>query len=179
VFTWNWSYPDGDLKDFIDNDSWVGLTFEGRKFINEQTSASLGFIWNEFYENTDRIIQLENGAISGDQYRDINAFPILLGFQRYFGESGRARPYLGLGAGAYYFDQLLDIGVFTYDETDWHFGIAPQAGILIPSRNRDTRFVVDFRYHYPFEGGQYLGGEPRSFSYWTLGLGVSWSAGRY
>ncbi len=179
VFTWNWSYPDGDLKNFIENDSWLGLTLEGRKFVKTNMTASLGFCWNEFHENTESIIELENGAISGSQYRDVNAFPMLVGAQYYFGEEGHLRPYIGLNAGAYYFDQMLDVGVFTYDAEDWHFGIAPQAGVWIPTANRDTRLIVDLRYHYPFEAGDYLGGESRSFSYWTVGLGFSWSAGRY
>jgi hypothetical protein len=175
----SWSYPSGDTKDFTDNDSWVGAMLEGRRFVNPRVTASLGFAWNEFYENTDRLVDLGNGAISGDQYRDINVFPMLIGAEYYMGESGRARPYIGLGAGAYYVDQLMDIGVFTYDSNDWHFGIAPRAGVLIPSANRDTNFVIDFKYHLPFEAGDYLGDESRSWQYWTLGVGLSWSTGRY
>jgi hypothetical protein len=177
VFTWNWSYPASDTKEYLENDSWVGLMLEGRRYMSPTLSASLGVGFNEFYENTNRLIEIDNLAISGNQYRNVLLVPMLVGLQYNFARDGETRPYVGLGAGAYYSDQLMDIGIYTFEADVWHFGVAPQVGVLIPSSNRDTKFVLDVRYHLPIAAGGYIGDESLSMAYWTVGAGLSWSSG--
>ena len=179
VFTWHWSMPTSDTNEFTDNDSWLGASLEGRLFPwSHRMSVGASFGWNEFYNTTSEVIEFTreplSGSVSGRQYRHLAVYPMLATGQYYFGREGAARPYVGLGAGAYYIRQLMDIGIYTVEANNWHFGVAPEFGVLIPtSAGYGTEAAVTLRYHYPFEAGEYIGGS-KSFSYFTLGVGVSW-----
>jgi hypothetical protein len=180
VFTWNWSLPVSDTKTFTDNDSWLGASLAGRYFPrSDRFSIGADFGWNEFYNTTSEVIEFESGslsgAVSGRQYRNLNIFPMLATGHFYFGNEGTARPYLGFGAGAYYIRELMDIGLYSIQTQNWHFGISPEFGVLIPTAaGYGKQAVVSLRYHYPLEAGDdYIGGS-QSFAYWTLGVGISW-----
>jgi hypothetical protein len=176
AFTWNYSQPVSDTNEFTDNDSWLGAGLEGRTALGlGNTSIGVLFGWNEFHDTSDRLIELPSGAISGGQYRNLNIYPMLVTGHYYFGEYGTPRPYIGLGAGMYYVRQLLDIGFNALEAQDWHFGLAPEFGVLIPAgRGNEAGTIISLRYHYPFEGGEYWGGE-KSYSYVTFGVGFCWS----
>lgn len=48
-----WSNPSGDLsRDFISNDSWIGVSVEGRRFINPNITVGLSLGYTAFYEST-------------------------------------------------------------------------------------------------------------------------------
>lgn len=175
--SYSWSLPTGDLHNFIDNDSWVGFSLEGRKFVQPNMSVGIFLAWNEFYENTNELIDLGNVQISGDQYRNLNAFPLMLSGHFYTGRAGDPRFYVGLNAGAYYMRQLMDIGVFTFETDNWHAGVAPEVGVMFPAR-RGTNVLLRAIWHYPFSSGEYLAGEARSFQYLSVGVAFMQSKGR-
>jgi hypothetical protein len=175
LFTWSYSLPVSDTKDYITNDSWIGMTLEGRRWIRPNVTASLSIGFTEFYENTDKLISVENGDVSGQQYRNLQMIPIMAGVQRYFGEERGSRPYIGLTAGAHYTDQLLDIGLYTVKSDNWHFSIAPEFGVVIPALfGGQGQNVIGVRYTYPFEAGNYLGGQKRSWSHVSIFFGFAW-----
>jgi hypothetical protein len=178
TFTWNYSLPTGDTKDFTDNDSWLGLSLEGHQLLSERSSLGLVFGWNEFYHDTRDLIEIENGAVSGDQYRHLNTFPMLADLRLYFGQTGASRPYLGCGVGAYYIRQFMDLGPYTLEADAWHFGIAPEFGVQIPSRKgTGAMTAINLRFHMPMDEGNYLGNQAQSFTYWSISLGASWVIG--
>src|SRR4051812_39313868 len=41
------SFPTGQTRDFIDNESWIGFNFDGQRFVNERASLGLSFGYNE------------------------------------------------------------------------------------------------------------------------------------
>jgi len=170
-WSYDWSMPMGDLKDYTDNDSWLGFGLDLRTFTNERVSVGLQVGYYEFYNNTTDLITLPSGAISGEQYRNVIAVPIMLGVAVHGGHSGSgARPYIGVNAGVYYFHQRLDIGTITTDTDNWVFGVAPEAGIRLPVRS-NVGTVLHVRYNYPISGGTFLNGEARSFQYLSVGIG--------
>jgi hypothetical protein len=60
----------------------------------------------------------------------------------------------------------------------WHFGVAPEFGLLIPSRKgTGAMTAINLRLHVPLEAGDYLGGQERSWSYLGISLGASWVIG--
>jgi hypothetical protein len=177
ILTWSYSLPMSDTRDFIENDSWVGATLEGRQLVDRRTSvsASIGFL--EFYENSYDPIDFTNGTVTGQQYRNLQMVPILVGAQRYFGDLGQTRPYVGLSIGALYVDQLMDIGLYSLRATNWHFMGAPEFGVMMPALfGGQGNTVVSIRYSYPFEAGEYLGGQSLSLSSWTIAFGFSWQS---
>ena len=171
-WSYDWSLPMGDLKDYVDNDSWLGFMLEGRQFRGEKVSVGAQVGYYEFYTNTTDLITLPSGAISGSQYRNVIAVPLMLSVFAHGGHSGTgsARPYIGVNLGAYYLHQTIDIGVYTIDNDNWLFGVAPEIGILLPVRGT-TGTTLHVRYNYPVSGGSFLSGDARSFQYVSVGLG--------
>jgi hypothetical protein len=169
--------PTGDTRDFTDNESWLGLTFEGQWFVRPNASAGLLFGWNEFYQRTDEALPLENGTISGGQYRHLNVFPMLVTAKFYLNGDASigtaVAPYAGVSTGAYYVRQLFDIGTAEFTDDGWLFGLSPELGVLFPLASGSVG-MLNARYNYPFSGGNFLGDASRSFQYWTISLGVAY-----
>lgn len=170
-WSYDWSLPMGDLKDYVDNDSWIGFMFEGRSMRGERVSVGAQVGVYEFYTNTSDLITLPSGAISGLQYRHVTAVPLMLSVFAHGGHSGSgARPYIGANVGVYYLHQLIDIGTITTDRDNWLFGFSPEIGVLLPMRG-NSGTTLHVRYNYPVSGGSFLSGQARSFQYLSIGLG--------
>jgi outer membrane protein len=122
VVTYDITFPSGDLKEFTDNESWRGISIEGRKFFGPQFSAGLSWAWRTFHENTDELITFEGGAASGNQFRRFYVSPILATFQLYMYDpwsNATILPYAGLGVGPYWIEKKLDMGVYTITDSNW------------------------------------------------------------
>lgn len=57
------------------------------------------------------------------------------------------RVYLGGGLGTYKVVQRTNIGVWSVEDNNWHFGFAPEVGVLLPL-SMDTQFNISFKYNY-------------------------------
>jgi len=173
--TYQISFPLGDTKDRIDEVSYRGFGLDFRKTISPGTTAGLLFGWNVFYERTHETTQLETnppGAVTGTQDRTLNVFPIMVGVHRYLGQRGRALPYAGVSAGGYIFLQRLGIGISVIDNDRWDWGIAPEAGVVVPLE-RGSVLVVNGRYNYAFTG-ESVGGEDINHQWWGINVGFAW-----
>jgi hypothetical protein len=166
--------PTGETRDYISDGSFRGFEFEGRRFIRPNLSLSLSWQGSTFNEAVDGTFAIPNGHISGHQHRIIYAWPFLAKAHYYFGRptvyGGDAVPFVGIGAGAYWIRQSLETGVLAIEETNWHFGFSPEAGVLIPAAGAND-VVLSAGYHYAFESGDW-----GPHSYWTVKLGVGFSS---
>jgi len=168
--TYTWSNPSGDLdQTFISNDSWLGFSAEGRRFITPNTTIGLSVGYTAFYQNSPEAITFPGGAVSGEQYRSLNVFPVLGTFHIYSKAPGRLQTYLGIGLGVYYMKQLMDIGPSTYTTSNWILGFAPELGFII-NKGARTEIAIFGKYNYPANAGKYLGGESASYQYLSVGL---------
>src|SRR5262245_43098059 len=167
-WSYEWGLPIGDLEEYVSNDSWVGFTLQGRTFVADRWAVG-GFIgYNVFYENTQDVIDLPRGAISGDQYRHMSMVPIMVGLYRHMGPGRRL--YIGINGGVYYHYQLLDIGVLSLSTSEWLWGFAPEAGLVLATRGR-TAVALQAKYNVPVSGGDgFLSGQERSMQYLSVGL---------
>ena len=177
TISYTMAQPSGDASDFADNFSWLGFTVEGDWFLRPNISA--GFIsgWQEIYkEQNGDSYTFSNGTITGARtYRHIGSLPILARARYWTGTQGdRAHAFVGLGAGTYWMKQTVDAGIYTADDDAWHFGIAPEVGVLVKT-GYDIGWTLNARYNYPFAAGDYLGGKSASFSYWGFGIGFSYT----
>jgi hypothetical protein len=173
-WSYEWSMPMGDLEEYIDNDSWLGWSIEGRWFTSDNLAFGAQLGYYEFYTNTLGTINLPQGAISGDQYRHLFSVPFMVGLYLY-GSPGETRPYVGVSAGAYYFDQDFDIGAFSLEDTEWLFGVAPEVGLTVG--RGPGAVALHARYHYPMNGGNFLTGDARSFQYLSVGVSMFYRKG--
>ena len=179
TISYTMAQPSGDASDFANNFSWLGFTVEGDWFLRPNISA--GFIsgWQEIYkETTGDSYTFNNGTITGARtYRHIGSLPVLARARYWTGTPGdRAHAFVGLGAGTYWMKQTVDAGIYTADENHWHFGVAPEVGVLVKT-GYDIGWTLNARYNYPFASGGYLGANnpSKSWSYWGFGIGVSYT----
>jgi hypothetical protein len=178
--TWNIGIPVSKMNQYTTDVSYRGFTIAGRRFIDKENSVGLMLGWNIFDEkNYDPInVQQENGSgtISGTQVRSINSFPLLVGIQHFFGNKKDMRTFVGINTGVYYILQRLDMGVYRIDNDNWHFGLAPEAGLIIPL-DGDASLDLGARYNYAFDSGTALGGAENNFySFWEINIGFAFSS---
>ena len=129
---------DSDIN-FIEDFSFRGLGIEARYLPERGGKYSFGFnvAWNVLNEKNDfgterNTISLPNADVTGTQLRYFNAVPMLANASYYFGDRGGIRPYFGINAGTYYIERRVEIGVSAITEDNWHFGWAPEVGIVVP-----------------------------------------------
>ena len=169
---WGMEYMVGlgtsDTKDFVGG----GLSFrnfgiEGRYVASPNMSVSLYFGWNVFFDETTDVIRMGDLDVSGEQFRYINSFPIMATGHYYFGLPGGFRPYVGVGVGTYYVENRLDIGLSSIVIDGWHFGVAPEIGVVIPV-DWHVRSFLNVRYNWMTKTNDI---QP---SYFTFGVGFAW-----
>lgn len=175
--TYNMGLPVSDTKDFTDAYSWRGMGLEFRKFTKDNMSVGLSLGWNVFHQEVNETSPILEGRseigghATGNQDRTINAFPLMVGFQFYASDQGHARPYFGISGPGFYIEQRLDIGVFSFQEDGWNWGLAPEVGLLVPVAGGDANMLLNVRYNYAFEG---YGRGP--YSYLGFNVGFAWSS---
>jgi outer membrane protein W len=174
--TWNIGLPTGNMSNFLSKTSFGGFGFEMHNFLSDDFALGGSVSWNYWSEMTGETIALQQGALSGTQIRYVNSIPLLLNATFYLG--GRRddlRPFLGLNAGAYYILQRLDMGVYSLDNDQWHFGLAPEFGFLYKTAS-DTYITASGRYNYAFAAGTKINGDAKnSVAYWGINIGLAYT----
>ncbi len=118
------------------------------------------------------MIEIENGNVSGNQYRIMYGSPIMataFWYPKSPLDNPSYMPYLGLGVGTIYTKERLEIGIVAFEDTAWHFGLSPEAGVMIPV-GYYTNLLVGARYNYAFESG-----DSPEYQWWTLSVGFAWT----
>ncbi len=176
AITYQISQPLGDFEKFIGETSWIGLGLEGRRYRSPSSKLTFGFAfaWNVFDEKSSDTQVFDSGAVTGTQRRYVNSLPFLLTTNYYFNRKNSIKPFIGIGAGAYYIIQRLDIGVWKFEETNWHFGIAPEAGFQFPLG--EIEGIFSFKYNYALKAGESVGGgESREYQYLSVIIGLAYA----
>lgn len=164
--SWGVTFPTGKTQTFTDNESFRNFAFEARKMTGDHTTIGTYLGWSVMDHRTTSTAEIDNIAVTGEQYRYNNMFPLLLNAHYYLGESGRMRPYVGAGAGAYVWERRLEIFTVALTDYRWHFGFMPEVGVVLPVK-WNTRAILAARYNYAFSSGD----QPEQ-SYWQLSLGL-------
>ena len=170
--TWQISVPTGDTKDFVDETSFRGFGLDFRKVVATSTTLGIATGWNVLYERRTGTTEINNVSATGTQDRTINSFPIMLGLHHYFGERRQLRPYIGLNAGTFVIIRTIEIGVYGAEEDAWEWGIAPEAGIVIPTQS-GAGIIINARYNWSFTS-QDLSGADEDLTYWGINVGFVW-----
>lgn len=161
--------PSGDLKDYIDQFSWRGITFESGRYVRDNVTAAVSLGWTVFNQKTDQAVSIGDAAAAqGTQFRYVNAFPVMAQLQVHRQPNRGADMYLGLNGGVYYIERKTDVSVVSLVSDNWHFGLAPQAGIIFPMGYGRSAGSIDVRYNHAFDAGG------RSYSWWTFSVGFAY-----
>lgn len=175
--SYDWSIPIGDLKNYIDNDSWLGFSLDLRKR-NPTGSFTYGatFGYLEFYQITPggskATVTFPQGAVTGQQYHHLFSYPMMLSAAHFFGNAGGTRPYIGLSAGVTYLKQTVDVGAYTLESDAWKPSVSPELGVAFSTAHR-TQVNLHARYHWAAKAdGMYTSGAPgASMQYLSIGIG--------
>ena len=76
--TYDVSIPTDKTGDFISGVQWRGMGLEGRWYTSKNMTLGFAWDWNVFQEVVLETANVENRAITGNQVRNINAFPFLM-----------------------------------------------------------------------------------------------------
>ncbi len=174
TLTYNISAPAGETTQFIESPSYLGLSFDGRKFIVPFISVGFYTGWQVFYEQSNMPLNVDKGSISGKQYRYINSFPIMLNAHLYIGPDQCIRPYVGINAGAYFIWKRLNIGVLQAEEKKWVLGFAPEVGMTVPIGDVHINLGAKYNYALPPGESEYYE-EPDPLQYVSFHIGFAYS----
>jgi outer membrane protein W len=177
VVSYSMGLGTGNTGDFISDYSFKGFQFEGRSFTNRNWTFGGTFGWNIFDEQINELVHLENGEavsdVQGTQVRYVNSFPIMAnGHYYFFKRKDPVRPFIGMNVGLYYISQRFQMGIYEVNESNWHFGFAPEVGFLIPVGS--VAIIANAKYNYALSAGQPLGrGTDNSQSYISVNIGLA------
>ena len=158
AFTYEAAIPTGDTKDFIESMSPLGGGLEIRGFNNKPFPAGLSFSMSvHFHAFSDEVSYATPDAFlfsSGDdtEKRDMLVIPVLVHGDYHFThlrDDPPAVPYLGIAAGGYWVDVETEMYEVVEDCSSWHFGLAPEAGVMVPISPR-ALLIFGARYNYIF-----------------------------
>jgi hypothetical protein len=175
---WSVATPTGAFRSFVDETSASGFGIDVQWWV--QDHLSIGFLggynmWSDVYR--DRTHQFRSGAydaaINGTQVHTVNAFTMMASTRYVFGRSRDVRPFVGFSAGAITSNQVLDVGFVEFNETNWHFGLAPAVGLLIPV-SFQTMIDLSARMNFGLPSGTPLyDASSHAITYWSLNAGIT------
>lgn len=173
-FTYEAAMPTGDTKDFIESMSPIGGGIEFRGFDNRPFPPGLSFSMSvNFNMFSDEVTYESPGTLllaAGDdkEQRDMLAIPVLVHSDYHFTllrDEPPAVPYLGVAAGGYWIKTKTDFAGLAEDESSWHFGMGPEAGVMIPVSPK-ALLIAGVRYNYVFNS------DHPGQQFFTLSLGA-------
>lgn len=168
---WTIGFPYGEnTADFISNTSYRGFYMEGRKFTSKNLSFGMSFGWNVFHQLVEEDFNYGNdkvgATVSGKQNRSLNFFPILLTTHYHLRKSRKFMSFVGIGAGTYYINERVDIGIYSFGNDNWHFALAPEFGVTF-RMGYHMDGLISLKYNHAFESGK---GSQHSFIGLNIGI---------
>jgi len=168
--SYDMSIPLGNTSDFISKTSFRGITFGIGQFVTENIAVDVRVSWATFYEENDfETYTNDDGttSITGKAFRYINSFPLTVGGRYVMNPSSTLSPYFAAGLGAYSINERTDMGIWTDEVKQWHFGFYPEIGLYYNiTPNVDINAFA--RYEYAVKTK-----DTDSHSYLTFGIGFS------
>lgn len=151
---WIVGIPTGSLEEHTSNVSGRGMGFEYQQVVAPNISVGFNFSYSVFYEDKPFGTYTNGSAtLSGYQFRYNNLFPISVNGQYHFDNGGKIVPYIGLGVGAIYDLRNTDMGLYTIEEENWQFLMAPDFGLMFRiSENTGVRLHVKYDYAFKASG---------------------------
>ncbi len=156
------SIPFGASADQVGKTSFRGMGIDFAYLLNPTISLGFHTSLSTFYQQEDegRIV-LNQGEITGKQYRYINAVPMYASARYVFNKDNTLISFFGLGIGTMWSERRTDMGMYSLQDKAWRFALSPEAGIMVGVPTYDLGLNLGVRYNYGFktsdsEAEQYL-----------------------
>jgi len=133
TFSWNTTFPIGDLNKWVDQPGPAGFDFGGRYIIKNGLTAGFNIAWqrvSKIYDAQTYTIPDKGVAITARNYRFTWMVPFQAVIAYHLRPDRLISPYLGLGIGGDYMEHHLMIQEYDIYETCWDFSLTPEIGIL-------------------------------------------------
>jgi hypothetical protein len=166
VFTYSMGLPTADLKEYADEFSYRGFSFDYRFFLRDQLSVGFGLGWQNFSELESGTFSQGTITATGTQIRYATGYPFMGTGYFYLGDPGGFRPYAGLQGGLYYVVKRFDFGAYSFYEDFFQFGLIPEAGVLVPLSR--INLIANVKYHYAFATA-----DANAFSHFSFNIGIA------
>lgn len=145
------SLPLGSLHQYVDKPSFTGWNAQLMYEINPKVAVGLGFGFYDYYQKLPRALYEDKGTtISAVQSRTLQYVPIqptILFTPN--GNTGKVRPYVGLGIGGALVNYNKYWGEFADKHNKFAFSVKPMAGIRVPfSSKSPLQLNVGVGYNY-------------------------------
>lgn len=172
TLTYTISNPLEDTQSFIDETSYLGFSLDARKFVMSNLSVGFYTGWHVMYSKTKNGIDLQNGTVSGTQYRHINSIPLMVNAHLYLGGLQCFRPYVGINAGGYLVWHHFDLGLINIIDNNFQWGAAPEAGFTVPMGS--VHLNTSAKLNYGFAPGEsQIYDEPKPLTYMSFHIGIA------
>lgn len=167
--------PEGATRDFIDRFSSRGAHLDASLEISPAIHLEASVGWNLFNAAKAGVLQLSDGsAVSGKQFRYLNAFPAMGGLAFHIPIRGGSSVWFGFNGGGAYIERLVDVGLGEYSQAQWQWGLMPHIGISFGlDRSAGTALFITGRYEYYWQNGT----APKQ-SWFGIGVGFLFGHGR-
>ena len=158
--------PFGSLDEHAGNWSGRGVNLEYQKEVSPSLSVGFNIGYSVFCGQKPKDTYTQgNMSITGVKYTYDNIVPILVTANHTFG-SHAIGPYVGLGVGTLYDLRNTNMGLYTIEEHNWHFDLAPQAGFIFDT-GAPVSLKLAFKYDHAFKIQNSDG-----FGMFTMSIGV-------
>lgn len=122
--------PTGGLNDYVSETSFRGLKFSYKYMLTPTIGLGFDAGMQTFYESEYGTFREGSSALTGNQYRYANNFPLLVTFAYYLMPEQTLNPYIDLGIGTVYTRQDTEIGLYNSSVDAWQFALKPEIGII-------------------------------------------------
>ena len=166
---WNISIPTGDFENWINESSIRGIEFGGTYHFETGVTVGGAVGYAAFFKKTPQItVEYQNNTITAVNFRDLYSWFFMAEAGYAYRSDFIMTPYVRLGIGAYYSEQVTQIGLLYWREENWNFGLRPEIGALIEVPNSGIGFVVNAKYNTAINYGKSL----ENLNYITFGAGI-------
>lgn len=163
----------GETRDFVNNTSWKGFTFEARRAVRDGFAAGVVLGTNVFESDAPALVPSSQGPVTEAGLHKLFYSMALVAADWFGGDrDSPVRPFGGVGAGVYYVDQKVEAGATTTETTNWHLGFAPEAGVAVRLTPQSHATLI-VRYNYPVRGGQYVDDDVHSYQFVSIAIGAA------
>ncbi|MEI7981432.1 MAG: hypothetical protein WCI71_07240 [Bacteroidota bacterium] len=133
TFSWNTTFPIGDLNKWVDQPGPAGFDFGGRYLVRGGLTAGFNVGWQrvaKIYDDQTYTIPDKGIAINAENYRFTWIVPFQAVIAYHLMPEKIISPYIGLGIGGDYMEHHLMIQEYDVYQTRWDFSLTPEIGIL-------------------------------------------------
>ena len=143
----------GDSFEFAPKYGWIGFNGEVLYHLKPEISLGITSGYQLFMGRERSTVEAGNAALNAYQFRYLDTVPILA-VGRYYLDLGSVVAFVpALGIGTVYTNRLVDVGILALHDDIWHFGVAPQAGLLFHTDGPDL--LVDAKYTFAIGGPEH------------------------